>query len=40
MAFGVLQQVNKGPGKDRLKLGISLNSIASAIAESHGSYDR
>jgi hypothetical protein len=39
-AYGVLQQVNKGPGKDRLKLGIPLNSIASAIAESNGSYDR
>jgi hypothetical protein len=39
-AFGVLQQVSKASGKDRLKLGLPLSLVADAIADSHGSYQR
>jgi hypothetical protein len=39
-AFGVLQQVTKTSGKDRLQLGIPLSRVADAIAESQGSYQR
>jgi hypothetical protein len=40
LSFGILEEVTKGPGRDRFKLGVPFGAVVDAIASSAGDYNR